>query len=242
MPQDHFNKNYITKKKISIKEFMDNLKIKINDLKIRIFHFNFIKVNTYVLYDDTKEAIIIDPGSYSDQENQQLKEFIEKESLTVKYIVNTHPHIDHIFGNSFCRTQFSALLLQHKAGTLVYENANHYLASFRIQSFDFPPADQHVETNDVISFGHQQLKVLYTPGHCDGSICLYDEKNKLVFTGDVLFEESIGRTDLPTGNHKVLLQSIQDNLFILDDEVVVYSGHGDATTIGKEKLSNPYLP
>ena len=241
MLQDHFNRNYITKKKISIKEFMENLKIEINDLKIKIFHFNFIQVNTYVLYDDTKEAMIIDPGNYTKKEEQILKDFIDNEKLTIKYIVNTHPHIDHIFGNSFCRTQFSTLLLQHKAGIPVYEDANQYLESFKIPPFDFPVADQYVEANDVISFGHQQLKVLYTPGHCDGSICLYDAKNKLVFTGDVLFEASIGRTDLPTGNNKTLLQSIKDCLFTLDDEIAVYSGHGDATTIGKEKLSNPYL-
>jgi glyoxylase-like metal-dependent hydrolase (beta-lactamase superfamily II) len=241
MPQDHFERKQIIKKKISIKEFMEKLKIEINDLKIRIFHFNFIQVNTYVLYDDTKEAVIIDPGNYVEKESQQLKDFIDSECLTVKYIVNTHPHIDHIFGNDYCRNHFSALLLQHKAGEVVYENANEYLVSFKIAPFVFPPADRYVEADDVISYGHQQLKVLYTPGHCDGSISLYDAKNKLVFTGDVLFEESIGRTDLPTGNQKLLLQSIHDHLLTLDDDVAVYSGHGDATTIGKEKLSNPYL-
>jgi len=241
MPQNLFSEKCIIKKKISVKEFMEKLKIELNDLRIRIFHFNFIQVNTYILYDDTKEAVIIDPGNYTEKENQQLKDFIEKESLAIKYIINTHPHIDHIFGNDFCRKQFSAQLLQHKAGLSVYEDANEYLASFRMAPFNIPSADQYVEADDVISYGHQQLKVLYTPGHCDGSICLYDTKNKLVFTGDVLFEESIGRTDLPTGNHKMLLQSIKKQLFTLDNEVVVYPGHGDATTIGKEKSTNPYL-
>ena len=240
MPQDHFNRKYITKKKISIKEFMEKLNIEVNDLKIKIFHFNFFQVNTYVLYDDTKEALIIDPGNYVEKESQQLKDFIESEGLTVKYIVNTHPHIDHIFGNDYCRNHFSASLLQHQAGVPVYQDANQYLASFNIAPFVFPSADRYVEVGDVISFGHQQLKVLYTPGHCDGSISLYDAKNRLVFTGDVLFEDSIGRTDLPTGNQELLLQSIQDHLFTLDNDVAVHAGHGDATTIGKEKLSNPY--
>lgn len=240
MSQHLFNKQF-TKKKISIQKIMENLKIEVNNLKIRIFHFNFIQVNTYVLYDDTKEAIIIDPGNYRENESRQLKDFIVTEGLTVKYILNTHPHIDHIFGNDYCRAHFSAPLIQHKSGGPVYEKANEYLASFQLAPFVFPPADQYIEENDVISYGHQELKVLYTPGHCDGSICLYDIKNNLVFTGDVLFEESIGRTDLPTGNHKMLLESIQNHLFTLDDEVVVYPGHGDATTIGKEKSSNPYL-
>ncbi len=241
MPQNHFNPNNIKKKRISIKTFMDRLKITHSDLKIRIFHFNFIQVNTYILYDDTREAVIIDPGNYIKAEDDQLRDFIEKEKLDIKYIINTHPHIDHILGNDYCRKQFSGILIQHKAGIPVYEKAGDYLTSFQLNLPDFPHADEYVEAGDILSFGDQQLKVLYTPGHCDGSISLYDAQHKIVFTGDVLFEESIGRTDLPTGDFALIIKSIKENLLTLDDDVIVYSGHGDATTIGKEKALNPYL-
>lgn len=220
---------------------MDRLNVKINDLRIRIFHFNFIQVNTYILYDDTKEAVIIDPGNYIPNEDKTLEEFIIQNGLKVKFIINTHPHIDHIFGNDFSRKAFNVPLLLHENGLVIYNHADEYCSTMPFQRPDFPAPDQFVREGDILTFGNQSLKVLYTPGHCDGSICLYDEKNKLLFTGDVLFEESIGRTDLPSGNYETILNSINTQLFTLPDDTVVYPGHGSATTIGHEKRENPYL-
>lgn len=220
---------------------MEKLNIKTGDLTIRIFHFNFIQVNTYVLHDDTGEAVIIDPGNYVESEDNILAEYIEKENLKVKYIITTHPHIDHILGNEFCKKQYRADLLMHEAGLPIYRNAPSYGSSFGIDGLQFPEPDRFLKAGDLLSFGNQQLEVRYTPGHCDGSICLYDKKHNLVFTGDVLFEESIGRTDLPTGNLELLLASIKANLLTLDDSVMAYPGHGDNTLIGRERTNNPYL-
>lgn len=220
---------------------MDNLKLVIDDLSIKIFHFNFIQVNTYILYDETKEAVIIDPGNYIKSEDEILSDFIEKEQLNVRYLINTHPHIDHIFGNSFGKKCFQSPLLMHEKGIPIYETADDYCSSLPFQRPDFPLPDKLIKEGEVITFGCQQLEAIYTPGHCEGSICLFDRKHKIIFTGDVLFEESIGRADLPTGNHQLLLQSIREKLLVLDDDTIVFPGHGDQTTIGKEKRDNPYL-
>lgn len=229
------------KKKISLQEFMSKLKINVNNVTIKTIHFNFIQVNTYILYDESKEALIIDPGNCDDKEDAMLAEFIEKEQLTVKYIVNTHPHIDHVLGNDFCKKRFNAPLLAHEAGMSVYRNTFAYGVSFGFTKTEFPAPDKFLQEGDEISFGSQSFKVIYTPGHCDGSICLYDPKNQLLFTGDLLFEGSVGRTDLPTGNRSLLMKSINEKLMILDDDIMVFPGHGDTTTIGKEKNENPYL-
>lgn len=220
---------------------MQKLKTKVNNLTIKTFHFNFIQVNTFVLFDDTREAIIIDPGNYTAQENEHLAEFVQDEKLTIKYIINTHPHIDHIFGNNFSRNQFHGLLLMHEAGIPVYHKAGEYCSSYQLKLPEFPTADQYIKAGDQLHFGQQVMEVLYTPGHCDGSICLLDKKNELLFTGDLLFEGSIGRTDLPTGDFDLIMKSIREQVLVLDDRVAVYPGHGDATTIGKEKQDNPYL-
>ncbi len=210
-------------------------------LQIKNFVFNFICVNTYLLYDATKEAIIIDPGNFSQEEHLQLKDFIEKEQLKVKYIINTHPHIDHVLGNDFCRNQFGAKLLMHKTGLPIYDNSFAYCVAFGINHDKFPPADLFIDENDLINFGNQQLEVVYTPGHADGSVCLVNHKANLIFVGDVLFEGSIGRTDLPTGDYDLLLSSIKNKILTLPEDMVIYSGHGNTTTIGREKQENPYL-
>ena len=220
---------------------MERLHITIDDVTIRIFHFNFIQVNTYILYDKTKEAIIIDPGNSTHEENKILSDYIQKEGLSVKYIINTHPHIDHILGNAFCKSTYNVPLWAHEAGMPIYRDAYAYATSFNFQTSEFPAIDHFVNAGDSVSFGNQTLHILYTPGHCDGSICLWDKKHSLVFTGDVLFEENIGRADLPTGNLNLLIESIKSNLLTLDDSTLVFPGHGDSTTIGRERRNNPYL-
>jgi len=229
------------KKKINLKEYFESMKLKINNLNIRIFHFNFIQVNTLVCYDETKTGVIVDPGMNTVEEQQMLLNFIAKEGITINYILNTHPHIDHVLGNNFCVSTFQAQLVAHKDGLPIYKQAPAHGASFGFQILDFPIPTRFVNDGDKLWFGNQVWKILYTPGHADGSICFYDEYNKFVIVGDVLFAGSIGRTDLPTGNFQQLIKNINEKLLTLDDEVLVIPGHAETTTIGNEKKTNPYL-
>jgi glyoxylase-like metal-dependent hydrolase (beta-lactamase superfamily II) len=229
------------KKKINLKEYFEAMKLTINDLNVRIFHFNMIQVNTLVCYDETKNGVIVDPGMSSREEQQMLLDFITKENIVVKYVINTHPHIDHVLGNAFCVTELNAQLVAHKAGLPIYKEAPVHGVSFGFPNFDYPMPDIFINDGEEISFGNQIWKTLYTPGHADGSICLYDKKNNFVIVGDVLFAGSIGRTDLPTGNFNLLIQSIKEKLLTLGDDVLVIPGHAETTTIGNEKTNNPYL-
>ncbi|MDR3046995.1 MAG: MBL fold metallo-hydrolase [Bacteroidales bacterium] len=229
------------KKNGSLKSMVEQFSTTIGNLTIKTFHFNFVRVNTYIVYDDTKEAVIIDPGNHAQEENQQLFDFIAKKELTVKYILVTHTHFDHIFGIQFAKEQYQVPFLMHPAALLVYSQAGTYLKILEHQEGGFPPPDGFIEEGEIISFGHQQLEILYVPGHCDGSICLYDPNNKVLFTGDVLFYENLGRTDLPTGDYDILVNGIKEKLLPLEEEVTVFPGHGNTTTIGHEKLQIPYL-
>ena len=229
------------KKKINLKDFFEAMKLKMNDLNIKIFHFNMIQVNTLVCYDETKEGVIVDPGMSSVAEQNMLLDFIKKENIVVKYVINTHPHIDHVLGNAFCVSEFNAPLAAHQAGLPIYKEAPMHGATFGFPNFEYPVPDVFINDEDKITFGNQVWKALYTPGHADGSVCLYDEKNRFVIAGDVLFSGSIGRTDLPTGNFQRLLQNINEKLLPLGDDVTVIPGHAETTTIGNEKMNNPYL-
>lgn len=229
------------KKKINIQEIISKMKIKINDVTIKTFHFNFIQVNTLVIHDETNEAVIVDPGNSNPQEDAALLEYIQNENLKVKYIVNTHPHIDHVLGNSFCKKNFNALLLSHSAGMPIYEQSIAYGSTFGFTQTEFPTPDQFISEKDTLIFGNQKWNIIETFGHADGSICFYDPENKFVIVGDVLFEGGIGRSDLPTGNYNMLISNIQNKLMTLPDDVLVIPGHADTTTIEKEKNTNPYL-
>lgn len=229
------------KKKINIQEIVSKMKININNITIKTFHFNFIQVNTLVIHDETNEAVIVDPGNCNPQEDAALLEYIQKENLTVKWIVNTHPHIDHVLGNSFCKKSFNAPLLAHKAGMPIYDQSIAYGSTFGFTQTEFPTPDQFISENDQIIFGYQKWNILETFGHADGSVCFYDPENKFVIVGDVLFEGGIGRTDLPTGNYNMLISNIKNKLMTLPDDVLVIPGHADMTTIENEKESNPYL-
>lgn len=214
-----------------------------NDLKIKIFIFNQIEVNTLVLYDDTKEAVIIDPGMGSFIERQELSDFCAEHSLKIKYVINTHPHIDHVLGNGYCVSAFNVPLLMHEAGMPIYHRSAAYGVAFGMDcsKSDFPEPDRYLQEGERITFGRKELQVLYTPGHADGSVCLYSPDAGCVIVGDVLFADSIGRSDLPTGNHALLIENIKTKLFPLPDATVVYPGHGPITTIGSEKRDNPFL-
>ncbi len=210
-------------------------------MKIKIFPFNPFQVNTYILFDQTKECIIIDPSCYDGKEEQELMNFIQDHELKPKMLLNTHCHIDHILGNNFIYRSFGLKPIVHKDSIYFLENAVEHGLTFGFQIEPPVMPEQFIEQDQLITFGDQQLKVLETPGHAAGSVCFYHEGEKVLIAGDVLFQQGIGRTDLPTGDYDLLIRSIQDQLLTLPGDVKVYCGHGSSTTIDQEKQHNPYL-
>ncbi|HEY9488995.1 MAG TPA: MBL fold metallo-hydrolase [Chryseosolibacter sp.] len=209
-------------------------------LQVRSFVFNPFQENTLVLFDDTKECIIVDPGCSDEAESFQLKDFIEGNGLKVKYLLNTHCHIDHVLGNRFVKEIFKVNLLIHQAEEAVLQAVEVLAPAYGFPLYQHQSADAFLEEGDSIVFGDQTLKVLFVPGHSPGHVAFYSEMNKILIGGDVLFYNSIGRTDLPGGNHGLLIDSIHRKLFTLPDEVKVFPGHGPETTIGFEKKTNPF--
>jgi len=206
-----------------------------------IFQFNSFQVNTFVIWNERKECIIIDPGCLSEKECKILTRFIDDNQLKPVRLLNTHYHIDHILGNKFVKNHYQLPVEAHQAGRAFWENASVWAANFGVNKDELVAPDTYLQDGDEIKFGNSSIKVLYTPGHADGSICFYNKNENYVIVGDVLFHTSIGRTDLPTGNYDLLKQSIFDKLFTLPNETVVYPGHGPKTTIGFEKMNNPFL-
>ncbi|MFW5793631.1 MAG: MBL fold metallo-hydrolase [Bacteroidota bacterium] len=210
-------------------------------IKLKIFSFNPFQVNTYILYDETGECAIIDPACYEPYEEKQLADFIEDNNLKPVLQLYTHCHIDHVLGTNFVSNKYNLKPLTHKDSAVFLESAKVYGQSFGFEIEDLVKPDKWLDDNETITFGNQQLKTIHTPGHAAGSLCFYNEENKFVICGDVLFRESIGRTDLPTGDFDLLIRSIKEKLMVLPDDVIVYSGHGPESTIGYEKANNPFL-
>ncbi len=210
-------------------------------MQVKIFEFNAFQVNTIVLFDETKECVIIDAACYHESEQNKLKQFIESESLKPVRLLNTHCHIDHILGCNIMSDKFKLDMEIHEAGKpFLAEAVEHGLAfGFTLDPIHAPL--KFISEENEITFGNQILKILYTPGHADGSICFISEENNLAIVGDVLFRESIGRTDLPTGDFELLKNSIQNKLFTLPDHYKVIPGHGPETSIGHEKKYNPFV-
>jgi glyoxylase-like metal-dependent hydrolase (beta-lactamase superfamily II) len=209
--------------------------------EIKRFAFNPFQVNTYLLWDETKECAIVDPGCYEEEEKAALTGFIDEEGLKPVFLVNTHSHIDHIVGNKFISDTYGLAITAHGAGKRFAENAHQNAFIYGFSGVEFLPPQEPVKEGDKITFGNSELEVLDTPGHADGSICLVSHTDKFVIAGDVLFMQGIGRTDLPTGNYDLLLKNIKEKLFTLGNDYTVYPGHGPETTIGMEKNSNPFL-
>jgi len=204
--------------------------------------FNPFQENTYIVYDETKECIIFDPGCYDQGEQQILLRFIESEGLRPVRLINTHCHIDHVFGNALVNRTFSLPLEIHEGELQVLNSVSIVANMYGISYPDPSPApEKFIKEGDLISFGNSELKALFTPGHSPASLSFYCERGGFVIAGDVLFQESIGRTDLPGGDMQTLLSSIRTELFVLPDDTQVYPGHGPATTIGHEKVYNPWL-
>ncbi len=210
-------------------------------LQIKIFEFNQIAENTYVVFDETKEAIIIDCGAYYPEEKETLKNFISEKGLSLKHLLNTHLHMDHSYGNQFIYDTYGIAPEYHQQEEQM-PNLQKQASSFGIEVDEgVLKAARYLEEGDTVSFGNSELKAILVPGHSPASLCFYSEKDKVLFSGDVLFEESIGRSDLWGGNHRQLVTGIKEKLLTLPEDTVVYPGHGDATTIEREKLNNPFL-
>ncbi len=211
-------------------------------MKIKSFTFNPFQENTYVVYDDTKECIIIDPGCYTDKERDELRRFITSEGLKPVKLINTHCHIDHVLGNKFTSELWDLELYMHKEDLPLLENAGNIGKMYGFEDYEGSPYPKHfLAQDDTLTFGESSFKILFTPGHAPGHICLYSKENNLLIAGDVLFNGSIGRTDLPGGDYNTLIKSIKTKLLPLDENTIVYCGHGPSTSIGKEKMSNPFL-
>lgn len=210
-------------------------------IQIQQFTFNPLQENTYLLISGGKECIIIDPGCYYENERKELLDFIQREKLHVVQLLNTHTHFDHIFGNTLMARTFGLKPAFHAADQPVFDQATEVGVMYNIPFEPSVPPGRYLETGERIPFGDAELEVLFTPGHSPGSVSFYCEKEKFVIGGDVLFYQSIGRTDLPYGDHETLLTSIREQLFTLPDDVKVFPGHGPATTIGFEKKYNPFL-
>jgi len=210
-------------------------------INIKKFVFNPFQVNTYVLWDETKECIIIDAACYEEYEKSELIDFIKEKGLKPVLQINTHCHIDHVLGNNTIFDQFKILPTIHKDGINFYSLAHKQALGYGFQTDKLYKTNKFCVEGDIIKFGKSTLEILYTPGHADGSICLVSKDQKFVIVGDVLFRDSIGRTDFPTGNHTLLINNIKNKLFTLGDEFTVYTGHGPETNIAYEKVNNPYL-
>lgn len=210
-------------------------------LHLKSFTFGSFQENTYILWDETDEAIIIDPGNTTSSEHQQIKNFLADKNLQLKRLLLTHGHIDHIAGNRFIYDTFKLLPEVHVNDVPLIERHTAIAAMYGLPCEESPLPQSFLKEGDTIRFGKTELEMLFTPGHSPGSITFFNRENQFMICGDVLFYGSIGRTDLPGGNFETLIASIKDKLFPLGDDVKVYNGHGPATTIGFEKLNNPFL-
>jgi len=211
-------------------------------MTIKTFTFNPFQENTCLLFDETKEAVLIDAGCITETEKLTLKRFIDENGLTLKRLINTHLHLDHQFGNKFVADTFGLLPEANQQDEFLLANVVAQARSFGFSVEEEAQAlGAYINEGDEIKFGNCSLKAIHVPGHSPGSLAFYSEKEGVVFAGDVLFRNSIGRTDLPYGDYATLILSITKKLLPLPDSTVVYCGHGPSTTIGSEKSSNPYL-
>jgi glyoxylase-like metal-dependent hydrolase (beta-lactamase superfamily II) len=210
-------------------------------LSIKKFTFNPFQENTYILYDETKECVIIDPGCYDANEKKMLSSFIEENALKPIYLLNTHCHIDHVLGNRYVFEQYHLKPRIHDKEAMLLDAAQGYGKMYGILMEGSPEPIIDLVEHDEIKFGNTTLKILFTPGHSPGSVCFYSADDATVIAGDVLFKQSIGRTDLPGGSMEQLMDSIRTRLLILDDNTEVHPGHGDKTSIGYERNNNPFI-
>ena len=210
-------------------------------LYLKTFTFNAFQENTYLVYDDKGEAIIFDPGNSNNTENSLVKNFIEEKKLCLSRLILTHAHLDHVLGNRFISDNYGLLPEVNENDLFLIEGMMQTANMYGVPAEESPMPEKFIHEGDKIKLGEYTFDCLHTPGHSPGSICFYNAQNKFAIVGDVLFYGSIGRTDLPRGNHEDLLNSIREKLFILPDDVKIYFGYGLFTTIGFEKNNNPFF-
>ena len=211
-------------------------------IQVKSFTFNPFMEKTYLLVDDeSREAAVIDAGMNSEVENHEFKSYLDEKEIVLRYHLLTHAHVDHVLGSEFVLNEYAIYPEMHKDGLPILEQTEHFVNVYGLNPVNVILPKKFLNEGDKIRLGASVLKVLYTPGHADGSICLVDSVRKFVVTGDVLFKDSIGRTDLPTGDFDLLMHSIKEKLFGLGDEYLVYPGHGGSTNIGYEKVNNPFI-
>jgi len=209
--------------------------------QIKTFTFNPVQENTYVLFNEQNECIIIDPGCYFDAEKEELKSFITLHKLKPKILLNTHCHLDHVFGNKFIAEEYKLTLNAHLLEKQILDMAPASGLMFNLPFENYRGELIYLKEGDIVDLREDQLQVIHAPGHSPGSICFYCKKQHFIIGGDVLFQNSIGRTDLPFGNHEDLIKNIKEKLFPLPADTKVYPGHGSPTTIGAEIKDNPFL-
>ncbi len=215
---------------------------KTESMQFKTFVFSPFQENTFVLYDETKECIIVDAGNFSENENEQLDAFIKDKELKVVQLVNTHNHLDHVFGARYVVDNYDVKGACHPDDLYWIDNFATAAEDYGLQiEKEAPKPEVMLNHGDVFKFGNTELEIIHVPGHSPGGIALYNKKEGLLFAGDILFHGSIGRTDLPRGNHDDLINGIKEKLFVLPTETRVFCGHGPETTIGYEKASNPFL-
>jgi len=210
-------------------------------LKVKTFVFNAFQVNTYIIYAENRDCIIIDPACSNANEISKLLNYLETEKLNAIMVVNTHAHVDHILANADITEKLVIKLAAHPNSSYFYLNAQSFSAALglKLDKVVFP--DIELQDKDSIKLGDSEITILYTPGHADGSICLYSKEGHFVISGDLIFYASIGRTDFPTGNFETLSKSIKEKIYTLPDDTIIYPGHGPSTSVGFEKYNNPFV-
>lgn len=209
--------------------------------QIKTFVFNPFQENTYLVSDESKQCIIIDPGCYFEQEQEEIVDFIKRNKLDPKYIIHTHGHIDHALGTDFIKEKFQVEAAMHREDLEVFWRIADFGMNLGLEIKQPSEPEKFIAEGDTIELGNTTFDILHVPGHSRGSIALHSKEEKTVFVGDVLFKLGIGRTDLFGGDHATLIESIRNKLLTLNEETVVYPGHGETTTIKEEKNNNPLL-
>ena len=210
-------------------------------IRIKKFTFNPFQENSYLLINQQNECIVVDPGCFNSDEQKQLTKYIEQQNLKPTQLINTHFHIDHVLGNAFVAKEYNLAVTTFKSETNMVEMAIRSSELYGIPYQHSPEPSVFLKEGDIIEFGDSKFDVLHVPGHAPDHIVLISQHDKIMIGGDVLFKGSIGRTDLPGGNHHYLIENIQTKIFTLNEEIVVYSGHGPETTIAQEIRTNPFF-
>ena len=210
-------------------------------MHIKSFVFNPFLENTYVVHSEAKNAYVFDPGCYEPYEVNELTDYVQREGLTVKAIINTHCHIDHVLGNKALKTMYEVPLLIPENENEIYEATIAYAPQWGITQYQHASVDKFLQESETLTLDEVSFQLIEVPGHSPGHIVFYEKNGQFLIGGDVLFRESIGRTDLPGGNHEALIRNIKEKVYSLPEETTVYPGHGPETTVGHEKRTNPFV-